>query len=297
MRKDSIMAGLLHGVSDPGIAPLATVLDPIELAAYLRPVLPPEWGRLQAVRLHVLQHHPGRRCTLDVAVDTASGWHNLIGKVYATDRGDVYAAMDGITHMGFGPHDEFSIPQPLAYVPALHLLLQDKVGGTVAKTIFCLGETRDRMLAAQRCARWLARFHAVAPRSGRIVALSDHLRALDAWAHQIATLGEPAADQARRLVEGVDIAAAALNRIEGCAGHGSYSPAHVIFTPGRTVVFDWDGYDVADPTRDVARFSVGLQRLALGRLGSIRALDAAAEVFEQTYSTIGRPEVVGRLPF
>jgi aminoglycoside phosphotransferase (APT) family kinase protein len=181
-------------------------------------------------------------------------------------------------------------------VPALHLLLQEKVRGTVAKTIFCMGETRDRMLAAQRCARWLTRFHSVAPRSGRIFALSAHLRALDVWAHQIAKLGAPVADQARRLVEGVDSAAAALDCIAGCAGHGSYSPAHVIFTPGRTVVFDWDGYDVADPTRDVARFIVGLQRLALGRLGSIRALDAAAEVFEQTYSTVGRPEVVVRLP-
>jgi aminoglycoside phosphotransferase (APT) family kinase protein len=120
---------------------------------------------------------------------------------------------------------------------------------------------------------------------------------MDVWAHQIAKLGAPAADQARRLVEEVDSAAAALNRIEGCAGHGSYSPAHVILTPGRTVVVDWDGYDVADPTRDVARFIVGLQRLALGRLGSIRALDAAAEVFEQTYSTVGRPDVVGRLPY
>jgi ABC-type protease/lipase transport system fused ATPase/permease subunit len=71
------VVGLLDGVSDPGITPLATVLDPIELATYLRPVLPSEWGRLRAVRLHVIQHHPGSRCTLDVALETASGWHNL----------------------------------------------------------------------------------------------------------------------------------------------------------------------------------------------------------------------------
>jgi len=54
---------------------------------------------------------------------------------------------------------------------------------------------------------------------------------------------------------------------------------------------------VADPSRDVARFIVALKRLALSRLGSIRALDAAAEVFLKTYVALGRPEVESNLPF
>jgi hypothetical protein len=65
---------------------------------------------------------------------------------------------------------------------------------------------------------------------------------------------------------------------------------------GRTVTIDWDGYDVADPTRDVARFIVALKRLALSRLGSVRALDAVADAFAQTYAAVGRPEVAARLP-
>ena len=141
------------------------------------------WDRESArpleARVHVLKHYPGKRCTVAIAARTTSGWHDLIGKVYATDRSDVYRALDGIRQAGFGPDAAFSIPQPLVFVPALRLLLLEKVQGTVAREIVLAGHERDRALAAQQCAYWLARFQAVAPRSGPIFALSTHLRATD----------------------------------------------------------------------------------------------------------------------
>jgi aminoglycoside phosphotransferase (APT) family kinase protein len=143
-------------------------------------------------------------------------------------------------------------------------------------------------------ARWLARFQSVAPRSGPLFDLRVHTAAV--WSRGLATLDGPLADKARRLLEHVDTAARALNESSVCAGHGSYSPSHVILAAGRTVTIDWDGYDVADPARDVARFITTLKRLALGRLGSIRALDTVADVFVQTYVGLGRPDVAARLP-
>src|SRR5205823_6345520 len=138
----------------------------------------------------------------------------------------------------------------------------------------------------------------------------------------LANLDGPVAEKAHRLFAQLDVAATALTNIGVCAGHGSYSPSHVILaTPappaspalkdqdrlealarpsgqvaGRTVAIDWDGYDVADPTRDVARFIVALKRLALSRLGSVRALDAVADAFARTYVAVGRPDVAARLP-
>ena len=41
--------------------------------------------------------------------------------------------MERIGQAGFGPQGEFSIPWPLAYVPSLHLLLQERVEGPRAK--------------------------------------------------------------------------------------------------------------------------------------------------------------------
>ncbi|HKO24595.1 MAG TPA: phosphotransferase [Chloroflexota bacterium] len=288
------MSELLDGVSDPGLATLATVLDPAELATYLLPVLPRRWGALREARVQVTKHYPAKRCTIAIALRTTSGWHDLIGKVYATDRSDVYRALDGIRQAGFGPDAAFSIPQPLVFVPALRLLLLEKVQGVAVKEIVLAGSERDRALAAQQCARWLTRFQSVAPRSGPLFDVRMHTAAV--WARGLATLDGPLTDKARRLLEHVDAAAGALNESSMCAGHGSYSPSHVILTAGRTVTIDWDGYDVADPARDVARFIVALKRLALGRLGSIRALDAVADVFVQTYVGLGRPDVAARLP-
>ena len=63
------------------------------------------------------------------------------------------------------------------------------------------------------------------------------------------------------------------------------------------MTIDWDGYDVTDPSRDVARFIVALQRLALKKLGSIHALEGTADVFLKTYIGASRSDVSRRLPF
>jgi Phosphotransferase enzyme family len=290
------MSEVLDDVSDPGLPTLATVLKPVGLAPYLLPILPRSWGVLQEARVHLLTHDPGKRCTVAIAVHTTGGWHDLIGRVYATDRSDVYRALNGIRDAGFGPDAPFSIPQPLVFVPALRLLLLEKVPGPLATEIVLGGPEGDRTLAAAQCARWLASFQEVAPRSGPFFNLCAHLRATDRWARGLATLEGPLADKACRLLEHADAAARTLNGSSLCAGHGSYSPSHVLLAAGRTVAIDWDGYDVADPARDVAHFLVALKRLALGRLGSIRALDAVANVFVQTYVGLGRPDVAARLP-
>ena len=75
--------------NDPGIATLPAVLDPAELSRYLQGALPTEWGTLREVRVQVLAHHPGSRCTVEIAVRMTGGSYDLIGKVYAEDRSDV----------------------------------------------------------------------------------------------------------------------------------------------------------------------------------------------------------------
>ncbi len=118
-------------------------------------------------------------------------------------------------------------------------------------------------------------------------------------------MAEHLGEKVARLFDRLAIAASRLSSIEMCAGHGSYSHDQVILADGlplnggkgHTITCDWDGYDVADPGRDVARFTVGLRRAALSRLGSIRALDAYGEVFRRTYVAARGPECVANLVF
>ena len=298
------MSESVQPLADPGIATFSEVLDPIALAKHLRLFsLPPwSWGAIEEVRVRMLRRK-ARRCTLEIGLRSENGWHSLIGKVYDTDRADVFQAMERISQAGFGPQDEFSVPQPLAYLSALRLLVQEKVEGPGAKEIFMTGGEESRAAAAERCARWLARFHAIAPKAGSVLYPHELFNSesmsesTQRCLRTIAESGGRSADKAARLLEGLEDAASSLGPVEMRAGHGSYGPAHVIPAKDRTAVFDWDGYDVADPARDLGRFLAALRHSALSRLGSIRALDATADVFLRTYLGVGQPEVKRNLRF
>ena len=84
----------------------------------------------------MLKHHPGKRCTLEIAVKSGGRWHSLVAKICRKDRSDAFQAMQGIQQAGFGPQDEFSISQAFGYAPSLRCLLQEKVDGTPADDIF-----------------------------------------------------------------------------------------------------------------------------------------------------------------
>src|SRR5207247_6004706 len=185
-------------VGDPGISTLAEVLDPATARTYLGQALSDHSQTIEDIRFQLLKHHPGKRCTLNIGVRTPDGWRALIGKVYAEDRSDVYRAMRQISRGVFGPKAALGIPHPIAYVPALHLLLQENIDGPRAKEIFLTGDERERADASERSARWLAQFHAMAPRSGAVLDPIDELEAAARWSQPIAGLARRFPSQATR---------------------------------------------------------------------------------------------------
>ena len=164
-------------VVDPEIPTLSAVFDLEHLRNELNPHLLSlcEGSNLGQVRLEVLKWHPGRRLALDIALRASLGWLHLIGKVCREDRSDVYDAMAVIWRAGFGHEARFSIPRPLAYISSLRLVLMEKAEGWRAEEVFVNGDEHQRAAAAERCAQWLARFHASGPRQGRPWSLHDVL--------------------------------------------------------------------------------------------------------------------------
>ena len=286
---------------DPDISALAaTALDGTKLVNQisLLPTSQRPWGAPQEARIKLLCFHPEPHCTFEIDLRTQSGWYRMIGKVYATDRGDLYQVMEGLRRAGFGPEGEFSIPRPLAYLPSLRLLLQERVDGMMAKEIFKLGDGRQCAAAAERCGRWLGRFQALAPPSGQISGVERFLRSAERKCRLISEADTAWAPKSQRLLEQLRASALSLAASPTCAGHGDYCEHQIVFAKGRTVVFDWDLYDISHPARDVAKFIVSLERLAMKHLGSIRALDGAAEVFLRAYlASGGHPHVAPALPF
>jgi hypothetical protein len=284
-----------QSLADPGIPTLHAILNPCELASHLCSILPPHWGVLRDIRINVLKHHEGSRCTVDITLQTTTGNHELIGKVYAEDRSDVYQAMKQISQSGFGPEAEFSIPRPLAFIRDLNLLVQEKVQGQLAKEIFLTGNDSERAKAAERCARWLAHFHTRAPMSGPVFLFTHELG--EQCVHRKLKRAGPLSEKVGLLLKRLEGAAATLDRSEMCACHGGYCHHQIILTETRTATFDWDNHRVADPAWDVARFIINLQKLALKKLKSLKALDAVGEAFYETYTAASGFEVAKHLPF
>lgn len=280
---------------DPDLPTLQVVLDPCRLAKHLSGSLPGKWGAIRDIQIQVLRHHPASRCSVEIQLQTTTGRHELIGKVYPVNRADVYRAMEEISQSGFGPGEEFSIPQPYAFIPELHLLLQQKISGLPATEIFLTADERGRAEAAERCAKWLSSFQSQAPLSAPVSVFTHKL--LQRWLSRIVKRAKPLTDKAHQLFERLDLAASALERTEMCAGHGSYCHQQIIFTDTGTVTFDWDNHSISDPARDVARFIFTLQRSAVDVLDSIKALDGAIETFYETYRATSMFDVAKHLPF
>jgi len=292
------MGQLVEGVADPAIPTLTAVLAPAELSRQLSKALP-NWERdtSREVRLRVLKWQKASRCTFEIMLPTSSGWQELIGKVYAEDRSDIYQVIEEIRRAGFGGEEEFSIARPLAYLPSLRLLLCEKVPGVRAKSLIVDPNASDRIPAVERCARWLARFQARAPRSGPVFRMEDCLIAWEGWLQSLGDRDLPFTCKAGLLLTELQVAAPGRDGVELCAGHGDYTSSQVLLFDGRTVTIDWDSFNLGDPTYDVARFLVDLKRMAMKYFASIRALDWAAEVFLKTYTEAGGAFLPAHLSF
>ena len=228
---------------------------------------------------------------------TEGGWHSVIGKVYTTDRSDVFRATDAFRRAGFGSEADFSIAEPLVYLASLGVRLEEKVPGPSVKEIFLTGSPDLHIAASERCGQWLGRFHRTAPRLGKVADLAAEFPRYRYWTDLITRCGEPLGGKAERLFQKLEGAAPASGTVTDCIGHGSYIPEHVIVSGQRTATIDLDDYDVGDPGRDVAWFIVSLQRLALKHLGSLHALDSVGETFLAAYASSGRRDAMVNFSF
>jgi hypothetical protein len=244
----------------------------------------------------ILKRHR-HRCTFEIDWPIGDESRAVIGKVYGSDRADVYHAMETIRHVGFGSDAAFSIPEPLAYLPELRLLLQEKVVGLRAKHVLQTDRPSDWSQAAERSALWLARYHASGPRLGPSYRVADVVDSLDECSQSFGAAEDVHTDRATRLREYVQAGAVALAPTRPCSGHGHYSCGQVLIADGRTVVIDWDGYDVADPCRDVACFIVDCRRVAFKIPASRAAFYQAADIFLDTYLSHCQPNAGANLPF
>jgi len=227
-------------------------------------------------QIEVVRHKPGRRAIL--RYDLESG-ERFFGKTFASKRGPkVYEIARIIAASNaFGP--DVSLPDPVAWLPDLKLLLQRPVAGLPIEGALLSGD-QD---VATEVAIALHRFHTSGLDLGCAHNLVRELEPLPMRAAQVAEtcpdLGEAAKSCLQRIQE-VDASQVAWR---SWPVHRDFYHDQVLIDGDALAILDLDDATMSEPLVDVANFRAHLMLLGAQRRGDVAACAAVGDVFVNQY--------------
>jgi Ser/Thr protein kinase RdoA (MazF antagonist) len=257
-------------IRDPELPHLCALRDPGRMTRELTAM-----GTLRSIEL--IRHKPGRRAILRYTVRRPDGTiEHLYGKTFASERGPrVFAIARAIVAArAFGP--DVRLPEPVAFLPELKLLVQRSVPGQPAESALL---ANDASLAT-RIATAFHRLHASGIDLERRHDLAKELAPLPGRVEDIRD-GDPSL---------LPLALAALAAIETatCATDWlwRWRPVHrdayhdqVLVDGDRLAILDLDDAAMSEPAVDVANVVAHLQLLGIQRHDDPAALAPAIDAF------------------
>lgn len=241
-------------MEDRKLPGLALALDAEEMRRRLAPLVPAFAAECE-LHIQLLKHAPGKRCVIEYRFANAEDSRRMIGKLYRKDRGQViFENMRQLWQASAGTN--FSMSEPLAYLPELGMVLQSFVSG---KRLVDFLPKEDLSAAIIKVAMNLAALHGLAVSSGEKRGLEDHLRKYCHPGPQILLAACPeSAALVQSLLAGLSqdqtLANAPL-----CAVHGDLNLAQIFIEQERAWFIDFDGYCLSHAALDLGNFLVTLQ--------------------------------------
>jgi len=231
------------------------------------------------VACRVLKHTIGKRCV--IAYDLYDGAREIrvVAKLYRGDRGK--AVFERLTDLwrrtrGGDSLPSLGMPEPIAYLAELGMVLQSEAPGTPL----------DRL---ERSGPWVQAVHATADNLARLHAVTGALAETRPLAATLRRLCRPAPPE---LAAACPEFAPAIARVSARLAsavtgpealvHGDLGLGQVFFAGERATFVDFEGPWLASPSLGVANFMVSLE----GRFGS------AGEPLKRAF--VGRYAVRGR---
>jgi len=222
--------------------------------------------------VEVVRHKLGRRVIL--RYDLATGGR-LFGKTFASGRGaKVYEIARTIAAaQAFGP--DIALPDPVAWLPDLRLLLQKPVRGAPVEQSLLDGD-KD-LAAAIACA--LHRFHSSGLDLGRTHDLAKELDPLPMRVSQVAEACPKLADSARECLDRILVIDGSSNAWRRQPVHRDFYHDQVLCDGDRLAILDLDDAAMSEPLVDVANFRAHLMLLGAQRRGDVAALANVSGAF------------------
>jgi aminoglycoside phosphotransferase (APT) family kinase protein len=234
----------------------------------------------------------GRRCVIRYRLGAALA----VGKLYRDpERGARAYERVRALRRALVASAASGIPEPLAWLPELGLLLQEWRGPDDLRAGLASGAAAR---GAEVAAAWLGALHAAPPPPGlKRRTLDYELRRLASFAAAVAGRTEAGAGALREASEGLTAAAAAFPAYALATIHKDFYYAHVLWDGARVSIVDFDELSIGDPAFDVGHFVGHLERLADRLPAQERAAHDAAERFLGAYPAAREPAFAARIAF
>lgn len=226
---------------------------------------------LSQVCSELLKYVPGKRGVVAYHLSSPHAeWHDrrIFGKLYRKDRGQtIFQTLRTLWQTAERQRSEFAMPEPLAYVAELGMVLQDAAPG---RALANLCHPDDLFAAMQRAAKNLASLHGLPTAVGEAKVFQDHLHK---YCHPgpdaLAEAHPELAPLVRDLIATMH-ADESLRRAEACPVHGDLNLAQIFITAEGAVFIDFDGFCRSHAALDVGNFLVTLNAHFGERSGELR---------------------------
>ena len=297
LRSNTVLAmrakttGEAPAVPNDAALPGCALLSQAELRTQAMARLLGNWlgpgARLQKSFATPWRYVPGKRCNFQIELEIVPApgarveRRQVIGKVYAKDRGaQVYRMLEEFRSHGFA-NGRFLVPQPLAYNARCKLLLLTWAEGELLRSLLVDGSDVGGRI--EEAAGWLLQLHQCGVTGGRRLTFRRHLQTLARQKQHLAEVYPESDDVLENLLRRLEERGMALSGWTPGPTHRDYSPDHLVFSGGHITALDFDEFCQYDPMFDVAHFMAHLRLLGLRYFGVMNRFDDIAERFRAAY--------------
>jgi aminoglycoside phosphotransferase len=206
----------------------------------------------------------------------------LIGKAdYRTGVAETFEYMNRLWAAGLRGEDGLGIPEPVAHLEELALLLQTEAPGDCLYD--WLPTPAEGATAARNAGRFLARLHSLDLTGAKTLRTGYEVSKLGTYRDG---LSETVPSQAERVAGLTNEVLNALVAIEGgpvVATHGDYQPKNIYVDGDRVTVIDWDRGALGHPGRDLGHFLGQCLTMSYVKSGTFEAVRPWNDAFLEGY--------------
>ena len=267
---------------------LCNALDPEFVLGCLRDARTLTDPHAALTSVEVLNHKPGKRCTVRFEVQCHNGGFEFIGKWYHNpDRAKSMHAL--LTTLEAA---QIRLPHTI-HVSDAGVFFQHFIRGQELRHIVASADPKPFAEAGL----WLAGLHALPPLPGlKEKPLVHELAKIAAWEKEIAGLAPEFAGALTKTARALENQAAHIGRVPCAPIHRDCSPANLLWDGERLWGIDFDQMATGDPAMDVGSFLAQLEKIAIRDDLPREVFERKAAAFLDAYCALG-VDLGVRLPF